>query len=196
MSDGPKIEEVTEEEAAAVQNQGADSDDEPAVGQEDKRQNRNEKKARKAMQKLGLKAFPGVKKICVKKGDGKNLFVINQPDVMKHPTSDTFVVFGEASVDDQAAAQQEAAARQFAAMGSDEEKAAFLEKAQALVDSGKIPGAEAGAADAEGDADAGDLPDKDIQLVMDQGNVSRAKAIQTLKANDGDVVNTIMELTM
>lgn len=37
---------------------------------------------------------------------------------------------------------------------------------------------------------------KDIELVMSQANVSRAKAVRALKNNANDIVNAIMELTM
>lgn len=37
---------------------------------------------------------------------------------------------------------------------------------------------------------------KDVELVMSQAGVSRAKAVSALKLNDGDIVNAIMELTM
>ena len=37
---------------------------------------------------------------------------------------------------------------------------------------------------------------KDIELVMSQANVSRAKAVRALKNNSNDIVNAIMELTM
>eukprot|EP01082_Thalassiosira_pseudonana_P014923 g13443.t1 g13443 contig8:687638-687886(+) len=36
---------------------------------------------------------------------------------------------------------------------------------------------------------------KDIELVMSQATCSRAKAVQALKENDGDLVNAIMSLT-
>jgi nascent polypeptide-associated complex subunit alpha len=35
-----------------------------------------------------------------------------------------------------------------------------------------------------------------VELVMSQASVSRAKAVNALKKNDGDIVNAIMELTM
>lgn len=61
------------------------------------KQSRSEKKARKAMSKLGLKSVSGVKRVTIRKS--KNiLFVINKPDVYKSPASDTFIVFGEAKV--------------------------------------------------------------------------------------------------
>ena len=40
------------------------------------------------------------------------------------------------------------------------------------------------------------MEEKDIELVMSQANVSRAKAIRALKDSDNDLVNAIMSLTM
>ena len=37
---------------------------------------------------------------------------------------------------------------------------------------------------------------KDIELVMTQAGVSRGKAVNALKSNDGDIVSAIMDLTM
>merc|ERR1740124_960311 len=51
------------------------------------------------MQKLGMRPVPGVLRVTVKKS--KNvLFVISKPDVFKSPSSDTYVVFGEAKSED------------------------------------------------------------------------------------------------
>ncbi|XP_058295092.1 NAC-alpha domain-containing protein 1 [Hylobates moloch] len=71
----------------------------PAGGSEETiakaKQSRSEKKARKAMSKLGLRQIQGVTRITIQKS--KNiLFVIAKPDVFKSPASDTYVVFGEA----------------------------------------------------------------------------------------------------
>lgn len=40
------------------------------------------------------------------------------------------------------------------------------------------------------------VEDKDVELVMSQASVSRARAIKALKNNQNDIVNAIMELTM
>ena len=48
----------------------------------------------------------------------------------------------------------------------------------------------------DGDVDESGVEAKDIDLVVSQANVSRAKAVKALRANDGDIVNAIMELTM
>ncbi|NXR99925.1 NACAD protein, partial [Oxylabes madagascariensis] len=61
------------------------------------KQSRSEKKARKAMSKLGLRQIHGVTRITIRKS--KNiLFVISKPDVFKSPASDIYIVFGEAKV--------------------------------------------------------------------------------------------------
>ena len=44
--------------------------------------------------------------------------------------------------------------------------------------------------------DESGLEAKDIELVVSQANVSRAKAVKALRNNKGDIVNAIMELTM
>ncbi|WP_411025146.1 nascent polypeptide-associated complex subunit family protein, partial [Salmonella sp. s54836] len=74
------------------------------------KQTRSEKKSRKAISKLGLKLIPGISKITIKKA--KNLlFVIHNPDVYKSSASDTYVIFGDAKIEElpQQANLQEAA---------------------------------------------------------------------------------------
>ena len=154
-------------------------------------QNRNEKKARKAMQKLGMKPTPGILRVTVKKS--KNvLFAINKPDVYKSATADTYVIFGEAKSEDQTGASQAAAAKQFAQPQQEMAAAAAAQAASPdmpeLVDAGDA-GADEEAVDETG------LDSKDIELVMSQAGCSRPKAVQALKDNDGDLVNSIMSLT-
>ena len=157
------------------------------------KQNRAEKKARKAMQKLGMKPIAGIMRVTVKKS--KNiLFVISKPDVFKSPTADTYVIFGEAKIEDLSAQAQEAAAQQFRMS----EAGAAGASGMAATASGSATTAAAGgnADDEDGDVDATGVEEKDIDLVIAQANVSRAKAIKALKDNDNDIVNAIMDLTM
>ena len=145
------------------------------------KQSRSEKKSRKAMQKLGMKPVPDVIRVTIKKS--KNiLFVITKPDVFKSPNSDTHVIFGEAKIEDlSAASQAAAAAEQFkgGAMPSVQEpSSATIEEED------------------EGEVDETGVEPKDIDLVMTQAGVSRSKAVNALKANDGDIVSAIMDLTM
>merc|ERR1719254_59499 len=84
------------------------------------KQNRSEKKSRKAVSKLGMKPVPGIVRVTVKKS--KNiLFVISSPDVHKSPSSDTYIVFGEAKIEDLSAQAQASAAQQFTAPDVGEE---------------------------------------------------------------------------
>ena len=44
--------------------------------------------------------------------------------------------------------------------------------------------------------DTSGLDENDIQMVVEQAGVSRAKAVKALRNHEGDIVNAIMELTM
>merc|ERR1739836_144728 len=82
------------------------------MGEERGKQNRSEKKSRKAVQKLGMKPVPGIVRVTVKKS--KNiLFVISNPDVHKSQNSDTYIIFGEAKIEDLSAQAQANAASAF-----------------------------------------------------------------------------------
>ncbi|CAG8764770.1 9222_t:CDS:2, partial [Cetraspora pellucida] len=62
-------------------------------------QSRGEKKARKAMQKLGLKVVPGINRVTIRRP--KNiLFVVSNPDVYKSANSDCYIVFDSSKVED------------------------------------------------------------------------------------------------
>merc|ERR1712176_470235 len=146
-------------------------------------QNRNEKKARKAMLKLGMKQVPGILRVTVKKS--KNvLFAINKPDVFKSSNAETYVIFGEAKSEDTTGASQAAAAKQFRAP-----QEAAAPPAMPEVEAPSEAAAEEEAVDETG------LDPKDIELVMSQAGCNRAKAAKALKENDGDLVNSIMSLT-
>lgn len=151
------------------------------------KQSRSEKKARKAMSKLGLKQVQGVTRVTIRKS--KNiLFVINRPDVYKSPASDTYIVFGEAKIEDLSQQAQMAAAEKFKAP---EPAAAVGGEAPSAINP-PIQEEE----EEEEEIDETGIEAKDIELVMSQANVSRAKAVRALKNNSNDIVNAIMELTM
>ncbi|XP_071470604.1 NAC-alpha domain-containing protein 1 [Marmota flaviventris] len=155
------------------------------------KQSRSEKKARKAMSKLGLRQIQGVTRITIQKS--KNiLFVIAKPDVFKSPASDTYVVFGEAKIEDLSQQVHKAAAEKFKVPS----------ESSALVPE-SAPGPrvrpeceEEEEEEDEEEVDEAGLELRDIELVMAQANVSRAKAVRALRDNHSDIVNAIMELTM
>ena len=131
------------------------------------------------MQKLGMKPVPDVMRVTIKKS--KNiLFVISKPDVFKSPNTDTHVIFGEAKIEDLSAASQAAAAEQF----------------KSDMPSAVAPSSATIEEEDEGEVDETGVEPKDIDLVMTQAGVSRSKAVNALKSNDGDIVSAIMDLTM
>ncbi|XP_045208010.1 nascent polypeptide-associated complex subunit alpha-like [Mercenaria mercenaria] len=150
------------------------------------KQSRSEKKARKAMSKLGLKQVTGVTRVTIRKS--KNiLFVIGHPDVYKSPASDTYIVFGEAKIEDLSQQAQMAAAKDF----QRQEHPAGLGDLPSTVSQPIQEESEE-----EDEVDDSGVEAKDIELVMSQANVSRNKAVKALKNNGNDIVNAIMELTM
>merc|ERR1712054_612341 len=84
----PKEEEAEEEDAEDDDDSSTDEDMpnlEGAAGEGGDgahKQNRSEKKARKAVAKLGFKQLPGITRVTVKKSK-TILFVIGKPDVHK-----------------------------------------------------------------------------------------------------------------
>lgn len=133
------------------------------------------------MQKLGMKPVPGVTRVTIKKS--KNiLFVISKPDVFKSPASDAHIIFGEAKIEDLSSQLQSQAAEQFKVP-----EVANVES--------KAEPASTAEAEEEGDVDETGVEPKDIELVMTQAGVSRAKAVHALKTTNGDIVSAIMDLT-
>ncbi|EDV20951.1 expressed hypothetical protein [Trichoplax adhaerens] len=175
-------------------NHESDSDDDVEDGAGAKeagggkgKQSRSEKKARKAISKLGLKVVTGISRVTIKRS--KNiLFVISNPDVYKSPASDTYIVFGEAKVEDLSQQAQVQAAEKF--------KAPEEAKTAAAGQAANVSTIQEEEEEEEEEVDETDIEAKDIELVMNQANVSRAKAVKALKNNKNDIVNAIMELTM
>merc|ERR1711966_582352 len=163
-----------EEEEATDDDMPEMEDGDDGEGKGRSKQSRSEKKSRKAMQKLGMKPVPGIIRVTVKKS--KNiLFVIKEPDVFKTNSDSakapaTYIVFGRAEIEDLSAQATSAAVEQFKAPG-------------AGLDVGvdDAPKIEAVEGDDDGDEDAGDLDENDIELVVKQAGVSKAKAIKALK---------------
>ncbi|KAL8166703.1 hypothetical protein V2J09_008202 [Rumex salicifolius] len=177
--DEPVVEDDDDEDDEDEDDDDDDKDEDGVEGHPDGRskQSRSEKKSRKAMLKLGMKPITDVSRVTVRKS--KNiLFVISRPDVFKSPTSDTYVIFGEAKIEDLSSQLQTQAAEQFKApdlstLVSKPETSAIAQDDEEIDDTGVEP--------------------KDIELVMTQAGVSRSKAVKALKASDGDIVSAIME---
>ncbi|KAL0938031.1 ATP synthase subunit D [Colletotrichum truncatum] len=198
----PRVEELPDDETkkVAVEEHEDDSSDSEIEGEDAEGlpsgstaviHSRNEKKARKALEKLHLTRVQGITRVTLRRP--KNiLFVINNPEVYKSPNSNTYIVFGEAKIEDLNATAQQAAAQQLAAAGGEHDHAGHSH-----AEPSKAADADAKKEEEEDDGeevDAEGIEDKDIELVMTQANVSRKKAIKALKENDNDIVNSIMAL--
>uniref|UniRef100_A0A7S0ZC26 NAC-A/B domain-containing protein n=1 Tax=Timspurckia oligopyrenoides TaxID=708627 RepID=A0A7S0ZC26_9RHOD len=178
-----KVEDAEEEDDEAVPELESTKDaDAAAVEGDEREQSRAEKKSRKALSKLGLKPVEGITRFSVMKNK-QTLFVVNKPDVFKSPTSNQYVIFGEAKVEDLSSQAQNAAAEQFKVNETAETE---TKEAQEPVEE----------EEEEGEVDAGGLTEADIELVMEQGSASRAKAIRALQKSSGDVVDAIMQLSL
>ena len=114
--------------------------------------------------------------------------MFSSPDVYKSNNSDTYVIFGEAKIEDLSQQAAAAAAQQFQMPTSAAATATTAPTESA-------PKSDTAADDGE-EVDAEGREEKDIELVMQQADVKRGAAVAALKANDGDLVNAIMELTM
>ncbi|PSK34316.1 nascent polypeptide-associated complex subunit alpha [Elsinoe australis] len=201
----PRVEELPDEDEKKITEvedaeDSSDSDDNDAEGDANipagasvAVHSRNEKKARKAIAKLGLKHVEGITRVTLRRP--KNiLFVISNPDVYKSPSSNTWIIFGEAKIEDLNSQAQAAAAQQLGneAAGGDHAGHDHGDKGKAI---------DTGDAKKEEEEDDGEevdetgLETKDIELVMAQASVSRKKAVKALKENDNDIVNSIMSLS-
>ena len=182
--DVPTLEEVPDMGGAGDLPPGID----PAMMQaaaganEPRTVNRAEKKARRTMEKLGMKKVPGITQCTLKMGGRQGVWQIKAPDV--YEKNGTYVVFGEArqgGAGGQQAmqAQQAMAAQRLAAEasagGEEPPKIEELDEDEAIDESG--------------------VESKDIELVMSQSGCTRGKAVKALKENSGDLVNAIMSLT-
>jgi len=190
--DIPDLEEHKDGAAGGASTSGAGADPSLTTNDTERKQSKSEKNARKAFAKLGLKLVEGIERITMRKSKSAT-FVINKPDVYKSGNSDLYIVFGEAKVEDSLLNAASAANQMRVPEGIN------LGAEAAAVQAGKenaAPAAVAAAVEEEGEVDESGVEKKDIELVMQQANVSRAKAVKALKNSNNDIVNAIMELTM
>jgi len=118
--------------------------------------------------------------------------VIAEPEVYK--SESTYVIVGEIKVEDQSALAQRAASQKYQQQKSqDLPPLETSEKAPAASTSASASSTET---EAEEPVDETGVEAKDIEVVMQQANVTRGKAVKALKNTNNDIVNAIMELTM
>ena len=141
-----------------------------------------------------MKPIPGITRVTMKKS--KNImFVINKPDIFKSPGGESYIIFGEAKIEDLAAKQ--------AAMNEQQRSAENNNYYQ--------QSSNTSSKNNNDDDDDDDMPElvdesvqvdesgidpKDITLVMEQAHCTRSQAVTALRNNANDLVNAIMELTI
>ena len=139
--------------------------------------NRNEKKCRKALMKVGMKQLTGITRVTLKKRDGL-IFVIDDPEVLNIDAS--YAIFGELKLEDMNRQSQMEQAKKFAQQAPKKETA----KQAAVAD--KDDGAP---------LNEDGLTPNHITMVMDHANCSRNAAIRVLRETNDDMVQAVMKLT-
>merc|ERR1711990_259094 len=176
LVEDPVVEDVVEEPVqAAAPSVSATPKVEAAQpeAETEGKQSRAERKTKKAMMKLGLAPVDGINRVVLRK-DKTLLFVVPNPEVFRK--GDTWVVLGEARVEDPNQRAREMAAAKVAENIQPKTK---TEPVQATITE----------EDEETDVPADGVEEKDIELVMQQAACTRAKAISALKSNSNDIVN-------
>ena len=144
---------------------------------------KGERKARKALSKVGMKDVAGITRVTIKKKDGI-VFVINNPTVMRSgEDGQSFAVFGEITIDDPVNRMNMAKAQEM--------QAAAAAKAGAA----KASEPKAAAAGDDENVDAEGVSEESIGMVIDHVHCTRAEAIKALKENNNDMVSAVMSLT-
>lgn len=121
--------------------------------------------------------------------------MIANPEVYKSPLSDCYIVFGEAKAEDMSQFAQAQAAQQMAQAEAQERM--LSESLQQPSASGAVASTDKAAEAEEEEDDDSPIDEegvdaKDIDLVMQQVNCSRRKAVKALKESNGDLINAIM----
>ena len=125
------------------------------------KQNGDEKKTRKIMSELGLKKVTGVSRVTIRKS--KYILVITKPDVYKNPSSDTYIMFGEAKNVDLGQQDQMEATSKFKVAEVPQVPDAGVAAAQAAVAED----------DDDEEVEAEGVEGKDIELVRSQATMTR-----------------------
>jgi nascent polypeptide-associated complex subunit alpha len=134
------------------------------------------------MAKLNMTPVTGITRVCIKKAKNM-LFVVADPEVFKSPVSDTYVIFGEAKIEDmnaQAAAQE---AKEFEAPSGVQDTKEDLQSVLAQQE-----------ADAGTEVDLTGLDEDEINTIVQQAGCSKAAAAAALRKT-GNIVDAILELS-
>ncbi|GAW81812.1 nascent polypeptide associated complex alpha chain [Plasmodium gonderi] len=146
---------------------------------------KGERRARKMLVKLGLKPVSNVHKVIIKKSE-KMIFAVSNVEVYQVEGTESYVIFGDAKTDDITNSINSLLPDSLQKDSDmlDEQEVNFeepekMEQKVEDLDEGKI----------------GDVSTDDIELIMSQTKCTRERAIEVLKKNNNDLVESIMELS-
>ncbi|KAI8456493.1 nascent polypeptide-associated complex domain-containing protein [Phakopsora pachyrhizi] len=155
-------------------------------------QSRGERKARKALAKLGLKRVSGISRVTMRRFKTQHFFVIANAEVYKSPHSNCYIVFGEARTEDAAAGLSNlASGGGFSKNASNPSFQSDMMMANSSA-AGKQVANKIEDDDDDGPVDETGVDPADIEMLLGQVNCSRAKAVRALKSSDGDLINAII----
>ena len=144
---------------------------------------KSEKKVRKALAKLGMTKIDGVNRVTLRQKDNY-ILIVKDPEVYtSQQTENTYIIFGELTIDDP---DRKLAKEEIEKMRTEGERVNPIVSAEKketveIVD------------ESEDVSDEG-LDPASIETVMTEGNCNRQRAIKALRANEKDVVLSILSL--
>ncbi|CAH7684761.1 nascent polypeptide-associated complex domain-containing protein [Phakopsora pachyrhizi] len=140
-------------------------------------QSRGERKARKALAKLGLKRVSGISRVTMRRFKTQHFFVIANAEVYKSPHSNCYIVFGEARTEDAAAGLSNlASGGGFSKNASNPSFQSDMMMANSSA-AGKQVANKIEDDDDDGPVDETGVDPADIEMLLGQVNCSRAKAV-------------------
>jgi nascent polypeptide-associated complex subunit alpha len=161
---------------------------------ETRKQTRHEQKLKKEIIKAGMKSIPHVVRITLLGASG-TLFEIKEGAEIYKGVGDTYIVFGTVTAQELSAQAQAKAAEWFKeSKGKNEMPSSYFGKSKASAEVEIVRNQDDEAEEA--DDDTSKMNPADIELVMQQANVTHAQAISALRRNNNDIVDAIMELTV
>ena len=189
-TEDPKVEEVDTNKEAEGDNEMPELENQPG---EERKFTKAEKKARKALAKIGLKSLSGITRVTLKRRDGI-VFVIANPDVQQSTTNEnSFVILGELKMDEPrmdnfAPPQMPGATPEGDSKEEGKKETAKADKS-AKVEEVPDDGDDDEELDEEG------LTPMHIDMVMQNAGCTRKQAVKALRETNNDMVNAIMHLT-
>ncbi|SCM22445.1 nascent polypeptide associated complex alpha chain, putative [Plasmodium chabaudi chabaudi] len=147
---------------------------------------KGERRARKMLVKLGLKAIPNTHKVIIKKSQ-KMIFAVSNVDIYQIEGTDSYVIFGDAKTDE--------ITNSFNSLLPDSNLNEGEAGAEQEVNFEDAEKADEKVQDLENGEKAKDVSMDDVDLIISQTKCSKERAIEVLKKNNNDLVQSIMELS-